>query len=257
MSTVPVGKTIDRSTGLLGNTLQGFESFVGLVESLYGVSLPCPQFENLAELGEFCNGLINKGSKHAWRAACSRLSARARFGVAHSLFLFRKRIPKEKPLVSKYVAQLSQPCDRVDDDFLEFARKAVRKVFPFGWDGKYQDFCLTSSLPLTSCSESGRKWGGCRGLEEQGRWERSDFCQYVLSAVVPRQRGVSKVQAIETGGKWRVISIPPRIDNGLRPLHKAMYSHLSRFPWLLRGDAKPSRFKDLSPVEGVFFVICD
>jgi len=36
-----------------------------------------------------------------------------------------------------------------------------------------------------------------------------------------------------------------------------MYSHLSRFPWLLRGDAKPSRFKDFLPVEGEVFVSGD
>jgi len=36
-----------------------------------------------------------------------------------------------------------------------------------------------------------------------------------------------------------------------------MYNHLSKFPWLLRGDAKPSKFSDFTPVEGEVFVSGD
>jgi hypothetical protein len=36
-----------------------------------------------------------------------------------------------------------------------------------------------------------------------------------------------------------------------------MYSHLSQFQWLLRGDAKSVRFKDFTPVEGEIFVSGD
>jgi len=113
------------------------------------------------------------------------------------------------------------------------------------------------ALFLRLRSESGRRDGGCRALDREKRWQRSDFCNYVLSSTKCLKRGVSRVQAIETSGKWRIIAIPPRVDNALRPLHKAMYSHLSQFPWLLRGDAKSSRFKDFTPVEGEVFVSGD
>lgn len=91
----------------------------------------------------------------------------------------------------------------------------------------------------------------------ESRWSREDFCSYVTESVVPRSRGPSRVQAIETGGKWRTISIPPRVDNALRPLHQSMYDRLSKFDWLLRGDAKASRFSGFRRSDGEIFVSGD
>jgi hypothetical protein len=254
---VPVGKTVIRSTGSLSLVLQKFESFVTAVESLYGVSLPRSQFESLRDVSKFCLGLVEKDLHHPWRRVISSLGTQSRFGIAHSLFLFRKVIPKEKPSVDEYLDKMASPQEAPDADFLRFARRLTRRIFPVGWDRSYQDACLSSSLPLSACAEGGRSKGGCRGLAAVEFEDRADFCTYVLQSVVPRQRGVSRVQAIDTGGKWRIISIPPLVDNALRPLHKAMYSHLSRFEWLLRGDAKPSRFKDFTPVDGEVFVSGD
>jgi hypothetical protein len=276
MTTIGVpasNSTSSRLAGLCTHVASDFDSFVELLEKMYGLILQRPQVKDLKELSKFCEGLICRDVNHPWRGAVKRLSAQSRFGIAHSLFLFRKRIPKEKPRVESYVDTLCTPSDAPDPKFLDFARRLTRKLFPQGWDRKYQDFCLTSSLPLTSCAEAGRREGGSRGwtevavnhfrgskiptLQEADRWQRRDFCEYVLKAHTPRSRGASRVMAIETGGKWRIITIPPLVDNALRPLHKAMYSHLARYPWLLRGDAKPSRFKDFVPVDGEVFVSGD
>nr|UYL95446.1 MAG: RNA-dependent RNA polymerase [Tianjin Botou tick virus 1] len=254
---VPASKSNQRLAGQLKHVRGQFDSFVELLEQMYGISLVRPQVENLKELSSFCQGLICRDINHPWRGAVKRLSARSRFGIAHSLFLFRKRIPKEKPQVEDYAATICTPQGAPDPDFLSFARNETRRVFGWGWDRKYQDYCLTSSLPSTSCSEAGRSEGGSRGWDAESRWRRSSFCEYVLRAYQPANRGVSKVQAIETGGKWRIITIPPIVDNALRPLHKAMYSHLSHQSWLLRGDAKPSRFVDFTPREGEVFVSGD
>jgi hypothetical protein len=94
-------------------------------------------------------------------------------------------------------------------------------------------------------------------LEAQNRWERDDFCRYVSESVAPKHRGASRVCAVESGGKWRIISVPPRVDNALRPLHQCMYDHLSKYDWLLRGDAKASRFSDFHHVAGEVFVSGD
>jgi len=201
--------------------------------------------------------MVEKDVSHLWWAQVKGLAAQSRFGIAHSLFLFRKVIPKEKPLVSKYVEKLSTPSAEPDPVFKAFALKETRRLFPVGWDRTYQDACLTSSLPLTACSEGGRREGGSRALKELEWRSRAEFCEYVMKASIKRDRGASRVKAIETGGKWRIISIPPLVDNALRPLHKAIYSHLSRYDWLLRGDAKASRFKDFTPVEGEVFVSGD
>lgn len=234
-----------------------FDCFVGLLESLYGVSLPRPAIIDNGQLKQFVCGLLEGDGNHPWRERVRSLSSQARLGLAHSLFLFRKVIPQEKPLVRSYVDKMAQAQAPPDPSFLSFALEETRKLFPVGWDRSYQDACLTSSLPRTSCSEVGRRGGGCRGVDAMVREHRAEFLNYVLSAVVPRTRGVSRVEAVLTGGKWRIISIPPRVDNALRPLHKAIYSSLSRFPWLLRGDAKPARFKDFTPVAGEVFVSGD
>jgi len=252
--------TADKTTGsvvLLAPHLEDFESFVACLERLYGCSLTRPQFKTPKQIKSFCTGLIEGEKNHLWKADICGLSAQSRFGIAHSLFLFRKTLPGEKPQVDAYVRKLCTPQSAPDEEFKTFALSLTRKLFRHGWDRTYLDHALTNTFSNSSSAESGRKAGGGRGLDSQSREQRSEFTTYVINSVAPRHRGVSRVQAIDTGGKWRIISIPPRVDNALRPLHKAMYSHLSRFDWLLRGDAKAARFKDFSPVEGEVFVSGD
>lgn len=230
--------------------------FVESLSSTYGVRLTVPAASTPASLKEFCSGLI-EGRLHPWSPLIARLSRADRFSLGFSLFLFRKVIPSEKPQVGAYVRRMCEPSGLPDVRFVRFAISKTREMFPVGWDRSYLDKCSTSVLPLSSCYESGRKHGGCRGLELQDRWDREDFCSYVTESVAPRHRGFSRVQAIETGGKWRVISIPPRIDNALRPLHQCLYDKLSQEKWLLRGDAKASRFSDFTRLNGEVFVSGD
>ncbi|QKI79903.1 RNA-dependent RNA polymerase [Erysiphe necator associated ourmia-like virus 73] len=234
-----------------------FESFVGAVEDCFAVSLARPRFEVVGDIKKFCSGLIEGQIDHPWRVSLRGLSATSRMSVAHSLFLFRKLIPAEKPQVGPYVERMCSPQDPADPGFIRFAERMVQKMFPVGWDRSYLDKVTTSTLPLSSCSETTRKLGGCRGLDVQSRWERNQFAEYVSEAVAPKRRGVSRVQAVLTDGKYRIISIPPRVDNALRPLHQSLYDFISRKDWCLRGDAKPSRFKDFNPIEGEVFVSGD
>jgi hypothetical protein len=254
----PGSKTSNRFPGSPDiEVFDRFERFKELMEKLYGVALSSPSFDSTRQLSQFCTGLIEGDSNHPWRRLVGALSAQNRLGFKHSLFLFRKVIPKDKPSVEEYIQRLSQPQEEPDSEFLAYARKLVRKIFPSGWDKSYVRHTLNSTLPLTSCAESGRADGGSRGWKLEDRWDRTEFCDYVLESTSSLPRGVSRVQAIETGGKWRVIATPPQVDNALRPLHKAIYSHLSHQGWLLRGDAKPNKFKSFSPVEGEVFVSGD
>nr|WAK77818.1 MAG: RNA-dependent RNA polymerase [Botourmiaviridae sp.] len=257
-SLAPASKTSYRFAGSSDTEYLGrFERFRLLMEKLYGVTLSSVDLSSARLLSQFCTGLIEGDLDHPWRRSVGALSAQNRLGFKHSLFLFRKVIPKERPSVDEYVSRLSQPQEDPDADFLAYAKKLVRKIFPQGWDKSYIRHTLSSSLPLTSSSEVGRAEGGSRGWDSKMRWDRSEFCQYVLDSQVPLERGVARVSAVDTGGKWRVIASPPKVDNALRPLHKAVYSHLSRFGWLLRGDAKPNKFKQFTPVEGEVFVSGD
>ncbi|QGY72544.1 RNA dependent RNA polymerase [Plasmopara viticola lesion associated ourmia-like virus 14] len=237
--------------------LERFESFVATVELTYNVSLARPRLEEFGDIKRFCSGLLEGQIDHPWRVSLRGLSATSRMSIAHSLFLFRKLIPSEAPQLGPYLEKMSTPQDPADPRFLRFAVSMVNRIFPRGWDRSYLDKVTMSTLPLSACFERGRGGGGCRGLEAQARWDRMDFASYVSESVAPRRRGVSRVTSILTEGKWRIISIPPRVDNALRPLHVSMYDHISRQDWCLRGDAKPSRFGDFTPVEGEVFVSGD
>jgi len=249
-----------------GDTLQSsrcidltrrFKSFVDAVNECFNIHLAVPRFEAVGDIKQFCSGLIEGQINHPWRSDLRGLSATSRMSVAHSLFLFRKLIPAEEPQVGPYVERMCSPQDPADPRFLRFAVGMVQKLFPVGFDRAYQDKVTMATLPLTSCSETSRRNGGCRGLDVHSRWEREQFAAYVSESVAPRRRGVSRVQSILTEGKYRIISIPPRVDNALRPLHQLLYDRISRQDWCLRGDAKPSRFKDFTPVEGEVFVSGD
>nr|WPR16789.1 MAG: RNA-dependent RNA polymerase [Lwood associated botourmia-like virus 3] len=232
-----------------------FVAFAATLGKTFGVSLDVPRFEHVIDIKKFCSGLL-EGQNHPWADAIKRLPVRSRYSIGHSLFLFRKVIPCEAPSVELYVRRMCQPQDEADPKFVDFCRKSVRSMFRYGWDRTYDRKVTSATLPLSACRETSRQGGGCRGLDADRRWQREDFCSYVSEAVAPRPRGASKVQAIETGGKWRVISIPPRIDNALRPLHQVLYDHISRQDWCLRGDASPRRFKGFTR-NGEIFVSGD
>ncbi|QGY72546.1 RNA dependent RNA polymerase [Plasmopara viticola lesion associated ourmia-like virus 16] len=232
------------------------ERFTALLSDLYGVNLIVPTLQDNSVLKEFCSGLI-EGSPHPWRETIRRLSSRSRLSVAASLFLFRKLVPSTKPNVEKYVHMMAEPSPVPDQAFVNFCVRETRRLFPFGWDRSYVDKVLTSTLPLSACAEVGRQGGGSRGVDPNVRWNRNDYITTALTSGTKPDRCASVVCAVETGGKWRVITKPPKCDNLLRPLHQSLYDHLSKFPWLLRGDANPGRFRRFTPVPGETFVSGD
>jgi len=62
---------------------------------------------------------------------------------------------------------------------------------------------------------------------------------------------------VNENGKSRGVTVASKDKMPLAPLHRMIYDHLSRFPWLLRGEAKPSSFKDFCSVKGTVFVSGD
>nr|UTQ48832.1 RNA-dependent RNA polymerase [Monilinia fructicola botourmiavirus 2] len=61
---------------------------------------------------------------------------------------------------------------------------------------------------------------------------------------------VVRVGTAKTKGKWRVVTMQSAyVKRVLRPIHEAVYNHLSGFGWLVRGDVKSSDF--LGAVRGI------
>lgn len=234
---------------------------------LFGVDLPVPRFDRLDEaarlpaLKKFCGGLLEDRCSHLWHGAIekARLSSDSRMSLAMSLFLFRKVIPSSPPSIEEYAQRMSIPSEEPDPGFLDYVRKRVPQLFPEGWDMTlYPNAAINAVLPVKSCLQLGQGRGGARGYGCGQRWNSHE--DYVLD-VLTRETAVhlepSRVVSVETGGKHRIVSTSDVNANLFRPLHTAMYNHLSKFPWLLRGDAKASRFNEFCVEDGLVFVSGD
>jgi hypothetical protein len=66
-----------------------------------------------------------------------------------------------------------------------------------------------------------------------------------------------KYAVVNTAGKARGVTIASSDMGLLDPLHRCLYDKLSERPWLLRGEAKPSRFRRFTRKDGEVFVSGD
>jgi hypothetical protein len=243
--------------------------FTRTLEKLHNVSLGVPCYlwssgtgeERLTSVKQFCSGLLGR-CKHPWRPALRGLPRPARFSVGMSIFLFRKVLPSSAPSVRDFVDRMSVESPDPDQCFLDFVRTEVPKLFRKGWDERvYERAAVNSVLTLSSCTQVGRSRGGCRMFGLEGKDSIFQGRQGFIDAVLHSSRfpslKPSRAVSIETAGKHRIVTVPDGNMSLLRPLHTIMYNHLSRFPWLLRGDAKPSKFKDFSTLSGEVFVSGD
>lgn len=233
---------------------------------------PLPSFSTLDQIKAFSTGLI-EGVSHPWDGKLEALKPTSRFSVYHSLFLFRKVIPAgsgkldQDKAVHKMLDRLSEPAPPVSPSFLRFVEKEIVKLFPRGWDRFYRSQVDNFTISTGACKESGRKKGGARAymkkMESPSELRRS--LQRVLLGVdadinIGPEHPVlpeCKVVPVADGGKVRVVTVNDFDHHGLRPLHSTLYNHLSCQPWLLRGEAAPSRFKDFTEVPGEVFVSGD
>jgi hypothetical protein len=66
-----------------------------------------------------------------------------------------------------------------------------------------------------------------------------------------------KYSVVPTGGKGRGVTIADPWMGVLSPLHSVTYDRISTRPWLLRGEAKPGRFRSFTRKAGEVFVSGD
>jgi hypothetical protein len=264
----------DKSLSAFGTTLCPhlirFRKLCGVLADVWGldpnVRLEPPELsgtgeERLSSFKNFLSGMI-EGRKHPWRVLLTRLGARARLSIAHSLFLFRKTLPSPKPDLEKFMDNIEKVPGDVDPGFLEFCTAEIKKIFPKGWDRVlYPSACLSSTVSTNSCAERGRIGGGCRSWVLDNEMPdiscRDDYVERCL--VLSKYRGVrpSRLVAVETGGKWRKITVPSGNLSVLKPLHQSIYNQLSKQKWLLRGKESANAFRDFLSLSGEVFVSGD
>lgn len=226
-----------------------------MLQTFYDVALPdLPNGE--FSLKEFCVGLLEKPDTHFWWEGVKTLSRKKRWGIAHSLFLFRKLIPSEdteEVAIAKAVNRLLTPSDPVDPKFLRFIDREIPKIFRKGWDRSYFGRVSSFSLTAGSTTDIPRSRGGARGMN---KWYH-DMRSCLMSGSVPFCPKEARVRAVSDGGKVRVVTSNPTGHQALKPLHDTIYGYLSRKDWLLRGDAKPSKFDEFFTKPGEEFVSGD
>jgi len=136
---------------------------------------------------------------------------------------------------------------------LSHCRKVARQAFPYGWDRAYKDHVWSSVPTVSSCLEAGRAKGGARSVVK----DRPAFLRRCLDGGGEQIGSDVRFFNVRKDGKDRGVTITSAQQQVLAPLHRTIYSHLSSLPWLLRGEAKASRFKNFIPVEGEVFVSGD
>jgi hypothetical protein len=234
-----------------------------VLESSYKISLPLPLFPGpecrLSRFKRFCSAPLERKS-HPWDEVVLPLSKYTRFSIWMSLFLFRKAIPAKAPPMSEFLEKASTPSPEPDPLFLEYLRNEVPLIFKKGWDKPYGSLVENASATTSACAQVSRCDGGNRmyWLEQVEDEARNNFIGYLKGqAEVRYPLRASRVVSVDTGGKVRVLTVPPAEFSLLRPLNSMMYNHISKLPWLLRGDAKPNKFSDFKRVRGEVFVSGD
>jgi hypothetical protein len=247
--------SVDSLTSVTVGRLRQF--CAGLSSSL-GVGVPrLPELATLADVKEFCSGLLENPSKHPLGVWWKALPHRKGMSFAHSLFLFRKVIPVEgdsDAISDAYVAQMSKAQDRADPKFLEFVTKEIPLLFQSGWDSGYRRRAGNLLMPVKACLEAGRRRGGGRSRNgDLRRLRRVALGWEVISD--PDRR--ARVNTVKDGCKLRVVSVSSCEQVALKPLHDLLYDTVSRRDWLLRGDATPESFGDFKRRDGEVFVSGD
>nr|WOG33771.1 RNA dependent RNA polymerase [Phomopsis asparagi Magoulivirus 1] len=228
-----------------------------------GVSLQIPphvQVSDPRQLKEFCVGLLENPSTHPWYKDLRAAEERRALSVAGSLFLFRKCLPaewSESEMCRKHRSLLVPACrgerSPLPDGYIAHARRIAAETFPPGWDKSYVAHCWSSTTSVGACLDSPRSQGGVRAL----RLNRETFLRRVLGDEYFEIDNLVKYQVVPTGGKGRGVTVADKWMAVLSPLHKTTYDHLTGSSWLLRGEAKPGRFRRFRRVKGEVFVSGD
>jgi len=233
-----------------------------LLNGSFGVRLTAEAVIDARDIGKnvkkFCGELLDRCTPNHWKTTLRRAHAcmNTRWAVGSSLFSLRKCLTSKKPDVGQYVKSMTTASPPIDNDFANFVKAEMGRVFETGWDRGYWN-CVKNFTPPTKSNLDKRKKGTYRDRATKGELGRDHFLRWaggtVTSPIPPRVRAT----AVETGGKWRVITLSdPHLAN-LLPLHKTIYNRLTKEKWLLRGEATPKVFADFGIGKGEVFVSGD
>lgn len=141
---------------------------------------------------------------------------------------------QERDLVIGLSELLSKPSGPLPAHYLAFVRSTISSLFRKGWDsGLYDDRCRLVSANLSGTTDSPRREGGCLGAI-------NDHVSLIDAVTGRVPYDVPKIEAmlmvVQSAGKPRPLTKFSSSEVCLEPLHKAIYSRLSKNRWCCRGD---------------------
>nr|WAK78002.1 MAG: hypothetical protein [Botourmiaviridae sp.] len=143
-------------------------------------------------------------------------------------------------LLSDLRSRLSRPPPSLPPGYLQFAREISREIFANGWDAAWASKVESFSPSLGSCLGKSRKNGGqlsTLAADGQLAWQES------LNRPQPGTLE-GELLLVDSSGKPRPLTRFSHEAASLRPLHGLIYDHISKMPWLLRGDVTSERLKE-------------
>jgi len=151
----------------------------------------------------------------------------------------------EAPLIQKVARCFAGSPPALPEGYLQFVKNETSRLFPPGWDKSvYEDFAVTTVPPLSAAVGCPRSSGGVLGSDI----DHSSYLDVVLGTQrSPYGEYVAELTVVQSAGKPRPLSRQPAEAFVLKPLHKSMYSRLSRKKWLLRGDVTADSLSQFSP----------
>nr|UYL94554.1 MAG: RNA-dependent RNA polymerase [Botourmiaviridae sp.] len=248
-------KSATQSTGCVTNSLRELRFLVeGLFQS-FGFKPPrLPKMSSLDEVRKFCTGLAEKNDDHPW-SRLDQLSRRQLQTLSHSLFLFRKVIPKPKDdkLKEKYIRKMCEPSVPADPKFLAFLRAETIKLLTEGWDKDYSRFCDNLTLSTSGSLEGKKSVGGSRACN-------GDINHLIRAAkgnAVLNPDLNATVKVVREDGKDRIVTVSSVQQFALRPWHQCLQDFLSKQKWIMNGEARAKKFSGFSKKKGEVFVSGD
>lgn len=262
------GNSVERAVSPgLSQVLARLEKLRRLLNRSFALDLPIVSRPwDLKMVKRFCGEILEPCVVHQWKLhlLSRHVCLRTRVSVASTLFLFRKVIPEESlsdaeklEACNLYIKKMTSPQDIPNSDFLRFVSAETKRLFPRGWDRRWDSVLDTFVPPTTSCRERSRKKGGVRGKKPGPRHSLRVHYEEFVSGVNTWIDSETSVIPVDTGGKVRLVSKYSDRRCFFSPLHNLLYDHLSKNEWLLRGEATPDSFHGFERKEGEIFVSGD
>jgi len=201
---------------------------------------------------------LNGHGDHPYYPLVIGLPLEQRLAIAGSLCSGKKLLPECCPgmvlgIAKKHAEVMSTPLS-VSESYLVHCRRMIRRMFVKGWDSHYKRDVEFVTPSLSAAIDHPRSKGGVMSCH----YDRQEYVDAVtLEHPEYDFPTTCEFRVVNAEGKPRGITVTHGDHMRLKPLHNTLYNYLSRFGWLLRGDANKQKLREFTFKEGEVIVSGD